>query len=132
MSEIRWVTIPATIAVESYDQNGAPRSVPTPFAPSYLKSRVDDEAGFGATLELVKMSGLVAEAFKGAQPGDVIGLPLEQWEALCRSVRTPAHGYSVPVMRQLLPYATAILDAPSTKPEAPPVAAAPELAQAAE
>ncbi len=120
MAETRYVTIPHNIMVEletgEVDDNGKPklRRHVVPFL-DFLKTRTRD-AAFGADLDCVLMALAIRQHFGGTAPESVIGLQLDQWEKLCETVRKPSDGYNPEVMAQLLPYARAILDAPSTDP----------------
>lgn len=113
MAEIRYVTIPAdqTVTVDTPDGE---RSSKFSFW-DFLKTRTKD-AAFGKDLDGVLMAMAIRQHFSGEAIGEVVGLTLDQWEPLCDSVRSPSDGYNPEVMAQLLPFARAILDAPSTDP----------------
>lgn len=118
MSEIRYVTVPAAIdCVIQHPQTGLPVAIRREF-PQFTEERTKDAKAFGGSLDGVLMALAIRQAFMGTEPGHVIGLSLAQWEALCGATRCPADGYNVALMVQVLPHARAILDAPSTRPEA--------------
>jgi len=129
MSEIRYVIVPPLLEVTIPTPEGE-KSEPLAFA-LFLKSRIEDSGAFGQQgLDGILMAMAIRQAFLGSKPGDVIGLQLTEWDALCASTRKPTGGYNPAVMMQLVPYARAILDAQTTKPvadapapEALPVAA---------
>lgn len=147
MSEIRYVTVPGPITVTvQHDLADVMAYVETLFqTPGLLQpaqasalvklcqshrektverdfcvlvqERTADGGHFGGDLDKALLAFSIRQAFFGAKPGDVIGLTLPQWEALCESLRKPSAGYNLEVIFQLVPHARAILDAPSTRPE---------------
>jgi hypothetical protein len=115
MAEIRYVTIPSDRAVTIEALDG-PRESKFSFW-EFLKGRTKD-AAFGRDLDGVLTAMAIRQHFAAgvAGVGEVVGLTLEQWEPLCEAVRKPSDGYNPEVMAQLMPFARAILDAPSTDP----------------
>lgn len=117
MSEIRYVTVPADITVIlAHPQTGLPAAIERDFE-TFVKERTRDAVVFGRNLDGIMTGVAVRQAFASCQPGDVIGLPLDQWQALCQATREPQDGYNPEVMFQVLPHAQAILDAPTTRPK---------------
>lgn len=116
MAETRYITIPPTITVKV---DGQP-DTSFPFD-AFVHSRTGD-AVFGKDLDGVLTAVAIRQHMSQGGPGSVRALSLEQWEKLCESVRHPSAPYNPSVMIQLMPFARAILDAPSTDPR--PVAAA--------
>jgi hypothetical protein len=116
MSEIRYVTIPAAIEL-SIDNPMTGKSVKfTRDFEAFIKERTNDNGHFGKTLDTLMLGFAIRQAFLGAKAGSAIGLTLEQWDALCKSLREPTGGYNPEVMFQMLPMVRAVLDAPTTKP----------------
>jgi hypothetical protein len=115
--ETRYVTVPADImlAVENPMTQKLVTAKKVFF--DLIKERTADNGHFGKTLDGLMMGLAIRQHFTGSNPGDVVGLPLDQWEALCKAMREPTNGYNPEVMFQLLPMVTAVIDAPSTKPE---------------
>jgi hypothetical protein len=115
MSEIRFITVPAPVKLAV---DGAPAPIESTFE-ALIKERTADQK-FGANLDGIMLGVGLRQAFTGCTPGDVIGVPLDQWERLCDVVREPSGGYNAAVVYQLLPHLRAILDAPSTRPVVAP------------
>ncbi len=114
MSENRYVTVPEDITITLKDQDGKTKLAPLPFS-QFVEERSADGAVFGASLDGI-FSGLsIRQAFEGKKAGDVVELPFPRWEQLCKAIRSPQGGYNVGVMVQLLPYAEAVIDAPSKR-----------------
>lgn len=115
--ETRFVTIPANIELSvDNPMTGKPTKAARDFY-SLVKDRTNDAGYFGKSLDALMMGLAIRQAFTECKPGDIIGLPLEQWEVLCKAFREPSTGYNPEVMFQLLPMVRAVLDAPSTRPE---------------
>lgn len=115
--ETRYVTVPE--AIELVVENPATGKIAKTSRDFYalVKERTNDHGHFGKTLDSLMLGLSIRQAFIAAKAGDIIGLPLEQWEALCKAVREPSNGYNPEVMFQMLPMVKAIIDAPSTRPE---------------
>lgn len=137
MSEVRYITVPETIVVELQAPNGEAVAVPRPFA-QLIKERTGDSRAFGTgregstAIDRLMLGVAIRQAFTGRKPGDVVGLPRDQWEALCDSLRNPEGAYFPEVMMQIITHVRAILDAPTTRPKsdvpAPELAVAPPVA----
>lgn len=110
MSEVRYVTVPATVTVELQAGTG----VDVSFA-EFLRERTAD-AVFGTDLDAIMLAVEIRQSFLGSAPGGVVGLQLPAWEALCKAIRKPTVGYNPAVMIQLIDYARAVIDAPSKAP----------------
>ncbi len=115
--EIRYVTVPANIEISVDNPMTGKTTKAARSFDTLLNDRTNDGGHFGKTLDDLMVGFAIRQAFLGAAPGTVIGLPLNQWEALCKAIRLPTNGYNPDVMFQLLPMVTAVLDAPSTRPE---------------
>lgn len=132
MSETRYVTIPEKVTLTlEHPESGAVVQVDRGID-VFVKERTRDGVVFGQSIDGIMLGLAIRQAFTGCKPGQIIGLSLEQWEALCKAIRTPQAGYNPEVMFQVLPHAQAILDAPSTRPEPKPEPPAEEPAAAAE
>lgn len=117
--ETRYVTIPATIelAIENPNTGKVVKTDRDFYA--LIKERTNDHGHFGQTLDSLMLGLAIRQHFTTCKPGDIIGIPFDQWEALCNSIRKPTAGYNPEVMFQMLPMVKAIIDAPSTRPENP-------------
>lgn len=115
MAEVRYVTVPATVAIKLKSQTNETVELPFPFE-EFLNERTSDAGVFGADLDGIMLGLEARQSFKGAEPGAVIGVKLAVWEALCKAIRKPQGGYNPTVMIQLVDYAHAVLDAPSKLP----------------
>jgi hypothetical protein len=117
----RYVTIPRPVTVSVETQNGT-QTAPMPFA-MFIRGRYTDSKHFGESLDTVLRAAALDSAFRSAGEGDVVPVLEADWEKLCLSIKQPGAGYLPAVMLQILDYTRAVLDAPTTKPEALAVAA---------
>lgn len=112
----RYVTIPRPVTVSVETQNGIAQA-PLPFA-VFVRGRYTDAKHFGESLDAVLRAAALDSAFRSAGEGDVVAVLEGDWEKLCLSIKHPGPGYDPSVMMQILDYARAVLDAPTTRPEA--------------
>lgn len=112
MAELRYITIPGDIVAEV---DGAQDGQATFTFSFFIHSRTGDGV-FGRDLDGVLSAVSIRQHMSQGDPGSVRALPLDQWQQLCEAVRKPSSPYNPSVMAQLLPFARAILDAPSTDP----------------
>lgn len=115
--EIRFVTVPADIELTIENPLTGKTTKTSRDFYALVKERTNDHGHFGTTLDRLMLGLGIRQAFMTAKSGDVIGLPLDQWEALCEAIRKPTAGYNPEVMFQMLPMVKAVLDAPTTKVE---------------
>lgn len=126
MSEIRYVTVPRTITITVENHAGGAPILAVREFEKFVIERTNDAEVFGKSLDGIMMGLGIRQAFLGSKPGDIVGLELAQWDALCKATHTPTGGYNPVVMMQLVEHAQAVIDAPSKRPEAPALAEAAE------
>lgn len=64
----------------------------------------------------IKRWDKVCDAFDGAEPGEVIALEDQDWEMLRKIIEAPKVMYGALLMRQMLPFIDAVLDARNEPP----------------
>jgi len=85
----------------------------------YLEAEVLCHPTIGSGHKAIKSCDLVAKQFKDATPGDCVAVEDAHWELLRSAIESDQAVSTHPIiLRQLLPFMDAILEAASTDPEA--------------
>lgn len=108
MSSKRYVTVPPTVQVVFRQQEG-PVTRAFTFA-DFLETPLDDER-WGASRATLRQAERVEDAFTGKVPGDVVELEYPDWFLLEAAVSQPRKPYAPAVVRQVLTYLDAVIEA---------------------
>lgn len=104
---MRYITIPESIKVKEQ---------PIPVTFLNLIEQWTNDNKFGALgVAGIKMSIAIHDRFRDAKIGDEIPLDDKEWTQLCEIVNNPTGGYVTSVVKQVMAFCDAVINAPNKK-----------------